>query len=231
MTIEIRSLLLAGAAVAALVLAAPLRAAAEPAAIVEDVQGAVKDVQPFDYLTAGTEIQLPAQGMLILGYLKSCARETITGGKVVIGADQSTVQGGQVKRERVECDGGRMQLTSSQASKSGVMVFRGAPMKSSTASAPQPQVVVYGVSPIFTTGAADRLEIKRLDQSGQAPLDFALGKPKPGHGMVLDLARQNVALAPGGVYQASSGGQSVVFKIDPLAKPGGPAVARLVRLQ
>src|SRR5258706_3709243 len=128
--------------VRSVLLAAPLATvalaggwAADPSAIVEAVQGAVKDVQVFDYLAAGTQIQLPARGILVLGYLKSCARETITGGKVVVGTDQSVVEGGQVKRETVECDGGRMQLTDRQAAKSGVMVFRGTPKP--TAAAPQ----------------------------------------------------------------------------------------------
>ena len=230
MPIMTRSCRLAGAALAVLAWAgAPPGWAAEPAAIVEDVQGPVKDLQPFDYVVAGTRIELPARGVLVLGYLKSCARETITGGKVVIGEDQSTVEGGQVKRERVECDGGRMHLTTAQASKSGAMVFRGAPKPTAT---PQPQVTVYGVSPIFTGDAAERLEIKRLDTSGQAPLDFPLAKPKAGRGLVFDLAKQNVALAPGGLYQASSGGRTVVFKVDPQAKAGAaPAVGRLVRLQ
>ncbi|MBI3516060.1 MAG: hypothetical protein HY060_18665, partial [Proteobacteria bacterium] len=213
-----RSCRLAGAALAALAWAgAPPGLAAEPAAIVEDVQGPVKDVQPFDYVAAGTRIELPGRAILVLGYLKSCARETITGGKVTIGDDQSTVQGGEVKRERVECDGGRMQLTTAQASKSGVMVFRGA---SKPAATPQPQVTIYGVSPIFTGDAAERLEIKRLDTSGQAPLDFPLAKPKAGRGLAFDLAKQNVALAPGGLYQATSGGHTVVFRVDPQAKPG-----------
>src|SRR5258706_2813332 len=93
-----RSCRLAGAALAVLAWAgAPPGSAAEPAAIVEDVQGAVKDVQPFDYVAAGTQIQLPARAVLVLGYLKSCARATITGGKVTIGDDQRTVHGGPVK--------------------------------------------------------------------------------------------------------------------------------------
>ncbi|MEJ0069148.1 MAG: hypothetical protein WDO24_10950 [Pseudomonadota bacterium] len=213
------------------VLLAPSRVwAAEPAAIVEDVVGVVKDVQAFDYLTAGTPIQLPPRVTLVIGYLKSCVRETITGAKLVIGTEQSTVEGGQVKRETVECDGGRMQLTANQAAKSGVMVFRGTPRPAG--APPAAQLTIFGASPIFTLAAADRLEIKRLDQSGQPPLDFALAKPRVGHGVVFDLAKQNVALAPGGTYQASSGAQTVVFKVDVLAKPGtAPAVGRLVRLQ
>jgi len=204
--------------------------AADPSAIVEDVQGAVKDVQVFDYLAAGTQVQLPPRGVLVLGYLKSCARETITGGKVTIGTDQSAVEGGQVKRETVECDGGRMQLTTAQAAKSGVMVFRGQP-KPAAPSAQQPQLTIYGVSPIVTAAHAERLEIKRLDATGQAPLDVPVAKPKPGRSVVVDLAKQNVALAPGGTYQVSADGRSVVFKVDPGAKPGAqPAVGRLVRL-
>ena len=221
------ALRLTGAVLAALAwLVAPPARAADPAAIVEDVQGGVKDVQVFDYVAAGTHIQLPARTVLVLGYLKSCARETITGGRVVVGAEQSTVEGGEVKRERVECDGGRMQLTTAQASKSGAMVFRGAPPR------PQAQVTVYGVSPIFTGDGADRIEIKRLDANGQAPLNFPLAKPKPGRGIVFDLATHDVRLVPGGLYQASSGARTVVFKVDPQAKSGPvPAVGRLVRLQ
>ena len=224
----VRSLLLA-----ALVATAALADgwAADPSAIVEDVQGAVKDVQVFDYLAAGTQVQLPARGVLVLGYLKSCARETITGGKVTVGTDQSAVEGGEVKRETVECDGGRMQLSTAQAAKSGVMVFRGQPKPAAQPQAQQPQVTIYGVSPIVTAAHAERLEIKRLDSSGQAPLDFPVAKPKPGHAVVVDLAKQNVVLAPGGIYQVSADGRSVVFKVDPSAKPGAvPAVGRLVRL-
>jgi hypothetical protein len=226
MTMVAKSLRLTGAVLAALAGAGAAPApAAEPAAIVEDVQGAVKDVQVFDYVNAGTQIQLPPRAVLVLGYLKSCARETITGAKVVVGVDQSSVEGGEIKRERVECDGGRMQLTTAQASKSGAMVFRGGPPK------PQPQVTVYGVSPIITADAGERLEIKRLDATGQPPLDFPLAKPRAGRGAVVDLAKHNVALAPGGLYQATSGTRTVVFKVDPQAKPGAvPAVGRLVRL-
>jgi len=206
-------------------------AAAEPVAVVEDVQGPIKGVQPFDYLTTGTRLEVPAHATLVLGYLKSCAHETITGAKLVIGTEQSAIDGGQVTRERVECDGGRMELTASQAAKSGVMVFRGVPKPASSAAGPQAQLTVYGVSPIFTLAGAGRLEIKRLDATGQPPLDLPVTKAAGARVAVLDLARQDVALAPGGIYQASSGAQSVIFKVDALAKPGAiPAVGRLVRL-
>ena len=178
-------------------------------------------------------LQLPPRTTLVIGYLKSCAHETITGGKVVIGAEQSTIDGGQLLRETVECDGGHMQLTANQAAKSGVMVFRGTPRPTPAAQPPmQPQLTVYGISPIFTLAGADRLEITRLDQAGQPPLDFPVARAKTGRSTAVDLAKQNIALAPGGVYQASGGAHSVVFKIDALAKPGAaPAVGRLVRIE
>ena len=58
----------------------------------------------------------------MLGYLRSCWRETITGGVVTVGAEHGTVEHGRVFRELVECDGGSLILTDSQSEKNGVMV-------------------------------------------------------------------------------------------------------------
>src|SRR5580704_14828453 len=84
-----------------------LSLAAEPVAIIEDVQGTIDGAEPMTYVSMGTELLVPAGATLILGYLKSCTRETIEGGHVIIGADQSRVEGGSLMRETVECDGGR----------------------------------------------------------------------------------------------------------------------------
>jgi hypothetical protein len=102
-------------------------AAAEPVALVEDVSGTAGGVEFMDYLAAGREIQLHAQDRLVLDYLRSCWRETITGGTVTVGAEQSVVKGGTVSRDKVECDGGKMRLSADQAAKSGVVVFRAPP--------------------------------------------------------------------------------------------------------
>ena len=100
--------------------------AQDPVAIVEDVTGKEATVQFMDYVTPGTIIKLGAADTLILGYMRSCWRETIKGGAVTVGAEQSTVVGGEVKRQKVECDGGRMRLSTAQAGQAGAMVFRGA---------------------------------------------------------------------------------------------------------
>src|SRR6202035_734982 len=56
--------------------------------------------------------------------LKSCEHETITGGTVIVGAERSDVQDGQIVRAKVPCDGGKMRLSSQQASKSAASAFR-----------------------------------------------------------------------------------------------------------
>jgi len=146
----------------------------------EDVQGAVKDVQVFDYLAAGTQVQLPARGVLVLGYLKSCARETITGGKVTVRhrPERGRRRPSQARDRRVRR---RPHAADHRpGGQSGVMVFRANPRRPRRRRPRQPQLTIYGVSPIVTAAHAERLEIKRLDSSGQAPLDFPVAKRSPG---------------------------------------------------
>ena len=67
-----------------------------PTALVEDVKSASADVEFMDYVGTGQVIKLEPSDVLVLSYLKSCEHETITGGTVVVGAERSDVQGGQV---------------------------------------------------------------------------------------------------------------------------------------
>src|SRR5262245_10264646 len=90
---------------------ATLAWAQAPVAVVEDVSGKVAGVEFMDYVAAGKVIKLGARDTLVLGYLKSCWRETITAGIVTIGSEQSEVQNGKVERTRVKCDGGQMNLS------------------------------------------------------------------------------------------------------------------------
>ncbi|MBI5261150.1 MAG: hypothetical protein HY852_04955, partial [Bradyrhizobium sp.] len=52
-------------------------AAQSPVAIVEDVQGKVQGVEFMDYVAPGKVIKLAPQATVVLGYMKSCWRETI----------------------------------------------------------------------------------------------------------------------------------------------------------
>src|SRR5688572_17977428 len=80
-------------------------------AIVEDVRGKPVGVEFMDYVSPGKVIQLGPKDSIVLGYMKSCWRETITGGTVTVGAEQSSVQSGAVARTKVACDSAYRQLT------------------------------------------------------------------------------------------------------------------------
>jgi hypothetical protein len=207
---------------AAGVLASAAAAVAQaPAAVVEDVSGDLRGVAFMDYVAPGQVIELGPGNALVLGYLRSCWRETIHGGTVTVGAEQSDVQAGQVERVKVDCDGGKMLLSSDQASKSGVFAIRGA-------EAPPPQFVIYSASPVIELSRPGEVLIERLDKGGA---DIKVDEKELLKGRFYDLARMKKELVPGGTYRAASGESTVIFKVDANAKPGqSPLIGRLVRL-
>ena len=62
-----------------------------PVAVVEDVQGKVTGAEFMDYVVPGQVIKLGQGGKVVLGYMKSCWRETISGIGTVIG-DQTKLR-------------------------------------------------------------------------------------------------------------------------------------------
>jgi hypothetical protein len=204
--------------------------AQSPAAVVEEIQGSVPGVQFMDYVDPGQVIRLGAHDRIVLGYLKSCWRETISGGTVTVGIEQSEVAGGEVARAKVACEGGKMMLSAELAGKSGAMVFRQAP-KPQAAALPHPQFTLYGLSPVFEVRPPGKLVVERLDQPGERH-EISVTEAQLVRGAFLDLAKSGVVLAPGGIYRAKLADQEIVFKIDPSAKVGdAPLVGRLARLQ
>src|SRR5690242_17439978 len=73
-------------------------------AILEEIEGASGKHEAFDELKAGDRIELGTKGRAIIGYLGSCARETIEGGTIVIGEEQSQLENGKVARETIACE-------------------------------------------------------------------------------------------------------------------------------
>jgi hypothetical protein len=209
--------------------------AADPVAIVEDAKGRNLDVDFMDYLEAGRVVKLGPGDELVVGYLASCWRETIKGGTVTIGAEQSTVAGGTVRREKVACAGAKMQLTSDQAAKSGVMVFRAPPRPAATAgTVPQPSQTIYGLSPVLDVKGGGQITIARLDQA-EAPVTLDIPAQQLMRGSFFDMAKADRALVAGGVYRISTGAagseRQIVFKVDADAKSGqAPMLSRLLRL-
>jgi hypothetical protein len=115
-------------AVAGAMALASAAAAAAPVevALVESVSGKSSGAEFMDYVQAGQIIRLGRQETIVLSYMGSCVRETITGGTVTVGTDWSEVQSGEVTRLRERCDAGKMELTTAQTAISG-RTFRGPP--------------------------------------------------------------------------------------------------------
>jgi hypothetical protein len=219
--------ILFSATAAAGTLGPPPALAADPVALVEEVSGTSAGIDFMDYLSAGKIFKLGSADKLVIDYLRSCVRETITGGVVTIGADESRVVGGTVKREKVQCDGGKLRLTTDQAAKSGAIVFRGMPKRSEEVKAER---TLYGLSPMVDLKGAGTLVIERLDQPGEALVVNVLAEQLT-RGTFYDLAKFGRVLIAGGLYRATGNGRSVTFKIDPTAQPGAaPLAGRLLRL-
>lgn len=198
--------------------------AGEPVAIVEDIAAKGAGLGMMDYVEEGRVIELDQGGTITLGYLASCWLETIRGGSVIVGRERSQVVNGELRRERVDCDGGAIELSEAEAKESGVMVFRKAVTRDDDAL-PRPRLILFGTSPVIRlTQATGTVIIERLDKPGDRHVVAVKGR-------FADLAGSGPALVPGGLYQATAGDATLVFKIDPFAEAGrGPVIGRLLQL-
>ncbi len=198
-------------------------AAERPVALVESVTGRVTGAEFMDYVAAGNVIKLGPTGAIVLGYLGSCWHETITGGTVVIGEEKSTVSEGKLQRVKVECDSAQTQV-SEQVRRGAGTVLRGGGQ-----AVPQPQLTIYGLSPVVEVGAGGPLIIERLDKPRER-YEIPPSSTSLLRGRFYDFAKSGKSLAPDGIYVARLGAREIVFKVDPRAKPGeAPMVGRLVR--
>jgi hypothetical protein len=217
------------ASVAAVASQAAARAPAPlvPTALVEDVKSATADVEFMDYVGNRQVIKLGPSDVLVLSYLKSCEHETITGGTVAVGTERSEVQGGQVVRTKVPCDGGNIQLSAEQASQSAASAFRlqsANTVKTLYARAPMVQI------PRPLANEDRVLVIGRTDVPGETHR-FNINDAMIG-ARFFDLATTNLSLAPGATYDATIGSHKVSFRIDPnVASASTPIVSRLLRFQ
>lgn len=174
-------------------------AAGKRVALVEQGANAAAGIQEFSLLREGTEFTLGAGETMIIGYMTSCLRETITGGKVTIGAKQSEVAGGKVAREEVKCAEPRLALTADESQESATIAFRG-------------QVKhIFTQTPVLLASKSLRITVTSVeDEKSQ---DF-----EPVDGRV-DLAAAKLALQPGKTYRIK-GDQTVLLEIDPAATAG-----------
>ena len=214
--------------------AIPPAFAQAPVAIVEDVASNGAGVEIMDYLDVGRTIDLGPNGSLVLSYMNSCARETIHGGVVVVGRDQSEVRSGRIERVKVGCDAAEMMTAPGRNVDVAGMVMRegGASEEKVRGINPAqaPEFVLYGSSPLIDLHGEGPLVIARLDTQGEylkMPIDAA----QLVHGRFLDFAELGKTLTAGGVYGARWNKRLVVFRIDAKARPGKtPIIGRLLRL-
>jgi len=203
--------------------------AGEPVAVIEKVEAPSTGLQFMDFVEVGRLIKLRAGESLTLGYFGSCIQESIVGGSVQVGIDQSSVEGGEVSREQVECDGGRLQLDANASDSSGVLILRKIDAASTasgdTGTLPEAQLVLSRTQPIIgISKPGSLLRIDRLDAS-EPRLEIRIEE------RFLDLATTDSKLTAGGLYRAEAVGHAIVFRIDAGASPGGgPIVGRLLYL-
>ena len=196
------------------------RAAGSPAAIIEEISG-VKNLDRLELLAAGEEIDLGESGRIVLGYLRSCWQDTITGGRIVVTAYQSRVNGGNLLRRRVECDSAAL----AQAKTKAPLTPR-AVVPLGDDDLPKPDIVLFGRGPVVLSTGADRLvTIDRLDEpSPSLRMELVNGR--------IDLVDAGVDLKAKGLYRFSTNGASIVVRIDELAEPGSaPVVGRFLVFQ
>lgn len=210
----LRSAIIASAAVASVTTAAYSPARAEPVAIVEEAP-AHTGLLFMDYLDAGTAFELAPAEKLVVSYLKSCLRETIIGGRVLVGFEKSSVKGGEISRDEYDCSGRGMKLAPSQAQESGVVVYRESDKYAAFAAS-------YGTQPIFAPIENGQFLIQRVDA-------FEQPKEAAATGSRLDLQALDISLTPGGLYRLRGPTADFIFAIAPTAKAGPvPLISRLI---
>lgn len=197
-----------------------------PVAVVEDVAGKPAGVEFMDYVATGKVIKLGPKDSIVLGYMKSCWREVITGsGTVVVGREQSMIHLATVERTKVDCDASYSQLAEEQGSQSGATVFRSL----RPGQKPQRSRHIYGLSPVIEMNGAGTLIIERVDMPGERH-EMAVSRQSLVRGKFYDLASTREVLTPGASYVARVGKRQVFFDVDYQSRPGSaPVASRLLR--
>ena len=207
-------------------------AAQAPVAVVEEVQGTVTGAEFMDYVVPGKVIKLGPGASVVLGYMKSCRRETINGtGTVIVGEDESKVHLAEVEGTKTNCDPAQVHATTRATSDVAASVVRSLGNSLGKGASPAgPQLTLYGTSPLVEAKGRGALVFERLDQKGERQQFDLTGNQLKGR--FYDLAGTSKSLTPGATYAATFASRRVVFRVDPEAKAGPtPIVGRLLRLE
>jgi hypothetical protein len=182
----------------------------EPVALVEEVSPNIHGVSAYDYVSAGSQIDLGTEGRITLGYLAACAEETIQGGRLTVGNSGSTVAGGHLARQLVPCPVA-IRPTPTESSQSGAMVFRAPPV-----------VPIHTIYPIITLPTPGRVVIKSV--SGNAEQIELKTENR-----VIDLADKGTPLRSSTTYRIEYAGRQIVVRVIATGTALGPIFERLIR--
>jgi hypothetical protein len=100
-------------------------AAGGPVALVESRTSLSQRMELMTYAHVGQVIRLSPDQTMVLSYRDSCVRETVTGGTITVGTEQSDVRSGQVNRIQGHCATGKKVERSVGEINAGGRVFRG----------------------------------------------------------------------------------------------------------
>jgi len=200
-----------------------------PVAVVEDVEGKVSGAEFMDYVVPGQVIKLGVGGRIVLGYMKSCWHETITGiGTVIVGTEQSAVDLAEFKADKVPCDSSQAERIGRATSESAATIVRS--LRDDGPKRPPP-LVLHGVTPIVGVFERGMLVIERTDIKGER-YEVDLTRAPLARGKFYDLGKSRIALKPGGTYAMTLKSRHTAFVVDADAASGtGPVIGRLVSLQ
>jgi len=172
-----------------------------PTAIVERVTGAAVELKKYQILWTEEAFDLKEGEEVVLSYFVSCLTETIVGGHVEVGQEESSVSGGNVSTEYVYCDGGQP----------GWMACA-----FEHGSLQEPYILMFSTYPLLLFYGQDEgvVTVERID-SGQLAQRHAF------EGGVLDFAEMGIAFDKGAEYRFSLEGQDIVAKARIWSKASG----------
>jgi len=172
-------------------------AAPRPVAIVEESARNDGIGRAFSLLSESDSLKLAKDETIVLGYLKSCVRETITGGIVTVGAKESVVEGGKVTREKTECAENKLALTAGESQQSATIAFRGTVKH------------IFTLQPVIMAGTSSGVTIEAV-QSGE------VWQVVPDNGRI-DFRAAKLQMQPGTNYKVIGATHTVIVEVDPAA--------------
>ena len=84
--------------------------AGDSVALVESVTSHSQRMELMTYTHVGQVIRLSPDQTMVLSYSDSCTRETVTGGTITVGTEQSEVRSGKVTRTKGQCGDSKIEL-------------------------------------------------------------------------------------------------------------------------